>query len=93
MNVLMYYPKSVIRSTVLGSLFHPPFALHSSSVLLQKWENDGRTMGELRAKERRKRGQAYIGHRNGKQNKTVIISLSISLVSDLLLSSLGQRSA
>jgi hypothetical protein len=45
-------------------------------------------MGELRNKERRKRGRVYIGHRDGKQDKTVIISLSISHVTVLLLNSL-----
>ena len=50
----------------LGSLGHPPFDLRSTPVLLLKWENDGRTMGELRNKERWKSGRAYIGHRDGK---------------------------
>ena len=65
------------------STIHP-----STSVLLLKWENDGRTMGELRTKERKKSGRIYIGHRDGNQNKTVIISLSISRVSALLLNSI-----
>ena len=60
----------------LGPLIHPPFDLRSTSFLLLKWENDGRTMGELRTKERRKNDRVYIGHQDGKQNRMVIISLS-----------------
>jgi hypothetical protein len=48
-------------------------------------------MGELRTKERRKSGRAYIGHHDGKQNKTVIISLPIPHVSVLLLNGFGRR--
>ena len=33
-------------------------------------------MGELRTKERRKNDRVYIGHQDGKQNRTVIISPS-----------------
>ena len=59
--------------------------------MLLKWANDGRTMGELRNKERRKSDRAYIGHRAGKQNKTVILCLSISHVSALLLNGIHLR--
>ena len=55
--------------TALGSLVPSPFDLRSTSVLLLKWENDGRTMGELRTKERWKSGRTHIGHRDGNQNK------------------------
>ena len=79
--------------TALGSFFPPPCGLCSTSVLLLKWENDGRTIGELRNKGRRKNDRIYIGHRAGKQNKTVIIKLSISHVSALLLNGLRRRSA
>ena len=71
--------------TALGSLFHTPSSLSSSPVLLLKWENDGRTMGELRTKERRKSSRAHIGHQDGKEDMTVIISLSILHVSVLPL--------
>ena len=69
--------------TAFGSLLHPPFDLSSSSVLLLKWENDGRTMGELRNEERRKRGRTPASHQDEKLNKTVIIILSVSQISAL----------
>ena len=50
----------------LGSFFHPSIPLSSSSVLLLKWENDGRTMGELRTKKRKKSSRIHIGHRDRK---------------------------
>jgi hypothetical protein len=50
-------------------------------------------MGELRTKECRKNYRAYIGHWDGKQNKTVIIRLSVSPVPALLLNGLRQRPA
>jgi hypothetical protein len=77
--------------TALGSLFHPPFDFRYTSVLLLKWENDGRTMGELKNKERRKNDRAYVGHQAGKKDKTVIISFFISHVSALLLNDLWRR--
>ena len=48
-------------------------------------------MGELRTKERGNNDRAYIGLRDGKQDKTVIVSLSISHVSALLLNGLCWR--
>ena len=48
-------------------------------------------MGELRATKRKKNSRINIGHRDGNQNKTVIISLSISHVSILLLNGICWR--
>ena len=79
--------------TALGPLFLPPYDLSSSSFILLKWENDGRTMGELRTKERRKSDRTYIDHQDGKQDKTVIISLSTSYVTILPLNGLHWRTA
>ncbi len=83
-----YIKFTLLQYISIYTTVRPSFDLSSSSFLLLKWENDGRTMGELRTKERRKCNRTYIGLRGGQQNKTVIISLSVSHVSALLLESL-----
>jgi hypothetical protein len=86
-------PRPSPSHTALDPLGHPPFDLSSSSFLLLKWENDGRTMGELRTKERKKSDRIHIGHRAGKRNKTVIIRLSIPHVTALPLNGFCRRTA
>ncbi len=86
-------PRPSPYRTAHGPLGHPLFDLRSTSVLLLKWENDGRTMGELRTKERKKSDQIHIGHRAGKRNNTVIIRLSIPHVTALPLNGFCRRTA
>ena len=55
-------PKALSRCPwlALPSTLRPPFYLSSPSVMGERWENDGRTMGELRTKERWKRVRVSI---------------------------------
>ena len=92
-NLPKLAPKSLSHCPwlVLSSTLRLPLYLSSPSEMGERWENDGRTMGELRTKEWRESGRAYIGRRGGKQNKTVIISLSIPHVTALPLNGSRQR--